>query len=239
MGLLYGAAALALLLWIATLYRNANPAVMAVVIKRIAGVAALGGAAALMLRGRLDLGIALGGLGLWLFGWSGLPSWASRTRPSPGGVSQVRSRRLAMTLDHASGAMHGEVLEGAHAGRALDDLAESDLLALLNECRADDADGARLLEAYLDRRFPTWREHAEADADAREAGSGRNARARSGAMTEEEAYEVLGLQPGADAEAIRRAHRALMKRLHPDQGGSTYLAARVNQAKDILLRRHR
>jgi len=109
--------------------------------------------------------------------------------------------------------------------------------------KADPNRAARVLRgarrsfmAYFDRGQAARREDAQRDAAA---GQNGRATASSGEMTKEEAYQVLGLQPGAGADEITRAHRAFMKKLHPDQGGSTYLAARVNQAKDILLRRHR
>ena len=140
---------------------------------------------------------------------------------------------IEMELDHDTGEMNGTVLAGSFAGRALGDLPEEALRRLHEECARSDADGVRLLEAYFDRRFPRWREDAHGDAHA------RGAQPQTGAMTEQEAYQILGLEPGASAEDVRRAHRALMKKLHPDQGGSTYLAARVNQAKEILLDRHR
>jgi hypothetical protein len=97
---------------------------------------------------------------------------------------------------------------------------------------SDDPDGARLLETYLDRRFAGWRETAQGQS---EAGGGLGG---SGSMSAQEAYQILGLAPGAGSEEIVRAHRILMKKLHPDHGGSTSLAARVNQAKDVLLRGH-
>jgi DnaJ-domain-containing protein 1 len=113
-------------------------------------------------------------------------------------------------------------------------LDETLLRQLYQECRASDPDGLRLLEAYFDRRFPRWREDAEGNEHPRPVHD-----APPGAMTEQEAYQILGLQPGASLDEVRQAHRTLMKKLHPDQGGSTYLAARVNQAKEILLSRHR
>ena len=128
--------------------------------------------------------------------------------------------------------MHGRILAGVHQGASLDALDPPTLIGLLG---AMDADSRDLLAAYLDRRLPGWREHAQRDAAA---GDGPRA-ARSSKMTDEEAYQILGVQAGASAEEISRAHRSLMKKLHPDQGGSTYLAARVNEAKDVLLRRHR
>jgi hypothetical protein len=90
------------------------------------------------------------------------------------------------------------------------------------------------LAGYFDGTGTGRREHMQADADA-----GLRARpAAGGKMTEQEAYQVLGIARGASVTEINRAHRSLMKKLHPDQGGTTYLAARVNEAKDVLLRRH-
>ena len=140
------------------------------------------------------------------------------------GQSQVETSILKMTLDHASGDLNGEVLQGEFAGQKLDDLDRSQLDSLLNYCRAQDIDSARLLESYLERRFG---DHFE-EADSGPAASDGN-------MTEAEALAILGLQSGADRDDIITAHRRLMQKLHPDRGGNDYLAAKLNQAKDLLL----
>jgi hypothetical protein len=234
--LLYGIAAVGLVWWVSKLFAQANPAAMAKAFKLVGGVVCLAGAGLLLFRGQFITAFVLGSLAASLLGWRqfGFPGFMRRTAKTPGAVSRVRSAMIEMELDHDSGAMAGTVLAGAFAGRRLDSLPEGALRRLYEECARSDAEGVRLLEAYLDRRFPAWREDGHRDADA-----GAQARPQPGAMTKEEAYQILGLQPGADAEAVRRAHRTLMKKLHPDQGGSTYLAARVNQAKEILLDRHR
>jgi hypothetical protein len=236
MTLIYGAVALAAVWWVSRFFASANPTVMAKRIKQIAGLVALLVAAVLLVRGRFDMALMLGGVAAWLFGWSGmtLPGFGSRTAKSPGAVSRVRSAMIEMELEHDTGEMDGTVLAGSFAGRRLQDLDEAALRQLYEECRLSDPDGVRLLEAYLDRRFAGWREHAESDAD-----PGPRGRAQAGAMTEQEAYQILGLQPGAGTDEIKAAHRALMLKLHPDQGGTTYLAARINEAKDVLLSRHR
>jgi hypothetical protein len=234
--LFYGAAAVAVVWWLSRAFASSNPAAVAKGLKLAGGVAALAGAAVMLLRGRIDMVFLLGGVAGWLFGWSSLrfPSMGRRTAKSPGAVSRVRSAMIEMELDHDTGAMNGTVLAGGCLGRRLDDLPEDAIRRLYQDCLRADPDGVRLLEAYFDRRFPLWREDADRDAHAR-AGSS----AQTGAMTKEEAYQILGLQAGANSDDVRRAHRTLMKKLHPDQGGSTYLAARVNQAKEILLDRHR
>ncbi len=154
-------------------------------------------------------------------------------RRSPGSTSTVRSRFFEMSLDHDSGAMRGTVRIGQFAGRELDELDDGDLLNLAREVGGD-PESVALFEAYLDRRLPGWRDNVEADQAA-----GTGGAANTGAMTDEEAYQVLGLAPGASDREIRAAHRRLMMRVHPDQGGSTFLAAKINQAKDRLLGKHR
>ncbi|MBN9457026.1 MAG: molecular chaperone DnaJ [Bosea sp.] len=238
MSLLYGVAVLILVWWLAKLFAGANPKVLAKLGKTAGGVASLGVAALLMARGRMDMAVFLGGIGAWLLGWSATGPggirfpWADRGGPTPGATSKVGSILLEMELDHDSGAMRGKVRSGAYAGRDLDSLEPAELSALMRDCLARDPDGARLLEAYLDRRSPGWREDAQGDRD-----PGQRGAPGAGAMTQQEAYEILGLQAGAGEEAIREAHRALMKRIHPDAGGTSGLAARVNQAKDVLLKR--
>jgi hypothetical protein len=142
------------------------------------------------------------------------------------GASDVETTYLRMRLDHDSGAISGEVLAGRHQGRRIEEMAVEEVVDLLAECLAADPQGAQLLEAYLDRAEPDWRERSQA--------AGAEAQ---GPMSRDEAYKVLGLQPGASATEVRAAHRRLMKHHHPDSGGSTYLAAKINEAKDVLLGR--
>ena len=229
---IFGVLALAVVLLVLHGFSKANPKNVAIVLKATGGVGALAGAAILGVRGRIDLAVTLGIIGLSLLGWLpwSVPGFGQRTQKSTGQVSRVRSAFVEMELDHDTGAMRGTILAGPHVGRSLDALDVATLIAFLPDI---DEESRALLMAYLDRREPTWREHAQAGATA---GPGSWS---TGKMTEEEAYQILGLAPGASVDDISRAHRTLMKKLHPDQGGSTYLAARVNEAKDVLTRRHR
>lgn len=142
--------------------------------------------------------------------------------------STVQTRYLRMSLDHDSGTMTGEVLDGRFQGRRLEQLSLQELRSLLEECEQNDAQSAAVLQAYLERTH--GQEYAS------HAGAGAAGEPTDGAaMTRTEAYEILGLSPGAAAQDIIDAHRRLMQKLHPDRGGSTYLAAKLNQAKDLLL----
>jgi hypothetical protein len=229
--LLLGLALLLLLIWGLYGFTRIDPRTLAPVLRKAGGLAAIGGAVFLGLRGQIGLALPLGIAGLSLLGWlPGAASLTKRMNKSAGQVSRVRAPFIEMELDHDSGAMRGRVLAGRLEGVTLEALDLPALLSLLPEI---DEESRGLLLAYLDRREPTWREHADAGATT------GSARVDPGKMTEEEAYQILGVQPGASAAEIGRAHRALMKKLHPDQGGSTYLAARVNEAKDLLLKRHR
>jgi uncharacterized membrane protein YgcG len=162
--------------------------------------------------------------------------------PSSANNSTVETRFIRMTLDHDTGAMDGTVLQGRFAGMRLQELRPNELLALLRECRAEDEEAARLLEAYLDRVRSNWHDEMAGDqARGGHTGGGHAGGGHAGGggpdVTIDEAYSILGLAPGADAEAIREAHHRLMKQLHPDHGGTDYLAAKINRARDVLLHR--
>ncbi len=237
--LIAGVVAVILLYSLLQMFRAANPVVLARVIKIGGGVVALAVAAFTGIKGELAVAIPLGIFGAGLLGWSpfgtgfgniGAMFGGAGAQRSPGQTSRVRSQFLDMRLDHDSGELEGQIVAGPYAGHSL---SEFDLPQLTAMIPGFDAESVSLLESYLDRRFPAWRQDAQGNT-----AGGQSRPAASGKMTNEEAYQILGLQPGAGRDEIGRAHRALMKKLHPDQGGSTYLAARVNEAKDTLLRTH-
>ncbi len=142
--------------------------------------------------------------------------------------SKIRTRFLAMELDHASGDLDGQVLEGQFASQRLSELALEQLIALYRECAAD-ADSVQILEAYLDRTHSEWRDHIGG-------GGGHEHAPSESAMSRELALEILGLEGDPDKDEIIKAHRSLMQKLHPDRGGSSYLAQKINAAKDFLLK---
>ncbi|MDE3176178.1 MAG: DnaJ domain-containing protein [Pseudomonadota bacterium] len=232
--LIAGLFALYLLLMAIRAFGRITPASAAKIVR--GGGYALGFAALalLLLRGSfglvgvlasLLLGNAVRGGGNPFASMMGAAGWG-KAKPR---VSTARSAAIEMRLDRDSGRMSGVVTAGPFAGRTLEAMTRTDCVEVYRYCLSDDPEGAALLEAYLDRRFPAWREAEQGEGDARPRGwSG-------GALSRDEAYEILGLAKGAGREEIVAAHRSLMKKLHPDHGGSTALAARVNQAKDVLL----
>ena len=149
--------------------------------------------------------------------------------PTGGQQSTVTTAWLRMTLDHDSGAMDGEVLQGQFKDRRLSQLSLEQLLELFDECRRRDPESAPLLETYLDREHgQDWRRQSGADPQSPPPASDGN-------MDRAEALAILGLEEGATIDDIRAAHKRLMQRLHPDRGGSTWLATRINAAKRLLL----
>ena len=154
--------------------------------------------------------------------------------PSAGQTSTVQSSYIRMSLNHDTGDMDGEVLLGQFRGRQLQSLNLQQLLALLTECQHDQ-DSQSLLMAYLDRVHEDWRDQTDQDETYEREQQSRQQQSGSGKMDKQEACEILGLSARSTDEEIIRAHRQLMQKLHPDHGGSTYLAAKINLAKDVLL----
>ena len=244
-----GALVLAAFLILGRLFVGADPRALARGL-RVTGAVLLGLAAlALLTLDRVALGSLLGSVAwglytgghLWPHGWPSYGGGHKRYAPPPGGrtaggqTTAVRTDWLEVELDHASGAMRGRVLKGRYKGQALERLSQAGVLAFYREAAPSDPETARLLEAYLDRTYGTaWRKPSEG-AQQQSERAGHGARTRDGGMSREEAFAVLGLQPGAGADEIRAAHRKLMMQNHPDRGGSDYLAAKINEAKDVLL----
>ena len=162
---------------------------------------------------------------IWGGNWSG-ETWSGNKR-APGASVKLEFDNF--------GVRDGAILSGPFLGWKLSEMSRVECEAFHAQCRATDSEVLLALEAYFDRRFPGWRAAAQ---DNSNTGRGGRASARNGEMTEQEAYQTLGLRAGAVAEEIVRAHRTLMKKRHPDHGGTTDDAARLNQAKDRLLRRH-
>lgn len=186
------------------------------------------------------------GVGLLLFGraaiggmllsmavaWYGAGRRSRSHRKARNQRSTVRTAALEMELDHDTGSLEGIVLAGTHESRTLGTMNLDELKQLYAELSGD-TESRQLLETYLDGRFSAWREHAETDG-----GDRQGVAPGSGSMTKEEAYKILGLEAGAATADIRKAHRRLIQRLHPDIGGTSFLAARINEAKDVLLSNH-
>lgn len=219
-------------------YVHANLKNLTVFVRQLAGVMLCVGAAVVLFSGRYALlALPLGLAGVAVLTGKGWSPFGRRSRAFKGGKSSaVRTSYFDMELDHASGAMDGTIKRGSFKNRLLSSLDTEELQALYGDLRSQqnlDADSLSLFETYLDSVIASWREDFQHHDFA-----GHDAATGTSPITEQEAYEILGLAPGADISAIKAAHRRLMLKAHPDRGGSTFLAAKINEAKDILLGNH-
>jgi DnaJ domain len=221
-------------LWAIRRYGKLTPAASRNFTQKLAGGGIMAFSALLAARGRMNIAIPLFLFGLGMIGKTaafpnGFPggfSWPGNR--SSGQKSRVATGLLAMELDHDTGSMEGEILAGPMKGRKLSALSREDLSAFHVLCSGAADQSQQLLEAWIARNRPEWRDGYTGD-------GAKTPRSKSGPMSREGALAVLGLAAGATADDIKAAHRRLMKDFHPDKGGSDYLAAKINAAKDVLL----
>jgi hypothetical protein len=230
---LIGGGALLALLVAMQFTRNATPRKMARMLRWVAGGGLVALSVLLAMRGQAALVTFTGPVAYMILRYGRIGNFSFEgTEVSEDNESAVKSRFISMTLDHDTGAVSGRVTAGRFKGRDLFDLDEIQTRALLDEV-ARDSDSLSLLETWLDKNRAGWREYFGGG------GQGESPSEAPAADPDAEAYAVLGLEPGATEDEIRSAHKKLMLGVHPDQGGSTYLAARINAAKDRLLKKAR
>ncbi|MCH9806404.1 MAG: DnaJ domain-containing protein [Alphaproteobacteria bacterium] len=221
--LLLGLALLALVVLLVHGLAGPGGARLASQIRVAAGALIIALAGILAMRGGAAFALPLAALGVWLISANSLTGGPR----SVGQVSEVTTEYLEMQLDHDTGEIRGLVIKGIFTGRRIEKLKPAELALLWQDVRVDDPASAQLIEAFLDRTYPTWRDDMARGEEEMAGPDGR--------MSKVEAYGILGLKPGASADDIRRAHKELMLKLHPDRGGSTYLASKINEAKEVLL----
>ncbi|MDE2445550.1 MAG: DnaJ domain-containing protein [Alphaproteobacteria bacterium] len=222
LGILFGG------LWTLRKMAKLGPAAASAFLQKAAGVGVMAFSGLLLLRGQVNVATALFAVGAGLFGKSaaypnGFGWGRSKT---PGQTSTVTTSLLVMVLDHDSGALAGHVVAGPFAGRALSNLNDLELRGFYVGCQTAPDQSLSLLEAWIARERPEWR-----GGDSHSAAS----KPSSATMSRNDAFSVLGLKPGASDVEIKAAHKNLMKQYHPDKGGTDYLAAKINEAKDVLL----
>jgi hypothetical protein len=210
-------------------FANAQPAQVRGLSRKVAGGALIALSGFLALRGAMNIAMPLFVLGLGLMGQQmAFPNGMPWNRKSPGQASRVATSLLSMSLDHDTGSMDGEVLSGPFKGRKLASLNLAEAQKLHAQCASAPDQSRALFEAWMSRARPEWRAQWSGQQTS-------NTATPSGKMSKAEALAILGLKDGATADDVRAAHRRLMKGAHPDLGGSDYLAAKINEAKEFLI----
>ncbi len=204
---------------------NAKPSTVLRAIRLAALIALGGGALFFGLTGRLQIASGLAFAALFFLRNKPL---FSGSQPSSGQTSTVKTDWLEAELDHDTGNMDALVIRGIFSGKKLSSLELDELETLLEELTIDQQSHA-IVQAYMERN------HSGDDTGPQHESSNKSSNT-SGVMSKAEAYEILELKPGATLSEIKTAHKNMMKKFHPDHNGSTYMAAKINQARDLLIK---
>jgi hypothetical protein len=216
-------------LWFIRKMARTSKAAMPAFVQKAAGFGIMGLSGLFALRGGMQIAVPMFLFGLGLVGkGQAFPNgfnWGKAK--SPGQKSRVATSLLAMELDHDTGSMEGEVLAGALKGKKLSAFSPQEMISFHKLCKAANDQSLALYEAWLDRAQPEWKQSW--------GGESGTTSATGSAMSKAEAAAILGLKIDASAHDVKAAHKRLLKDFHPDKGGSDYLAAKINAAKDVLL----